>query len=319
MLPPGDKVVRPSLGRFVIGSSLVLALLGCQACETDSTSDGGTFTKEGNVHTLVIGELAMSIDASKGARIIRFQVKGVETLVQEGDASQYGTTFWPSPQTWSWPPVASIGQIDEQAYLVTESQNALTFESQLNPTLDIVVRKTLRADKGRIAIDYAIENQSDETIQVAPWEVSRISTGLAFYPTGPGGVVASTLPLQYIAESSWYAYNAEGLSGVAKNSEDGAEGWLAIAVPGTADTGALIVKSFADISTSQFAPDHGEVEIYADPSGTYMEVEQQGAYVELAADEALNWTIVWNGVPIAAETDWSVGSQDLLSLARSAL
>jgi hypothetical protein len=319
MLPREGKEMSTFFGRVVVHSSLILTSLGGQGCEPAATSDSGTFTQEGNVHTLVIGDLSMSIDASTGARVVSFQVKGVESLVQEGDASQYGTTFWPSPQIWSWPPEGSIGEIDQQPYTVSDSQDALTFESQFNSTFGVVVQKTLRADKGRIAIDYTVQNAGEETIEVAPWEINRIAAGIVFYPTGPDGIVTSGLPLEYVGPNSWYEYNAEGLSGVPKNSEDGAEGWLAIAVPGAGDSGALVVKSFEDIDLSQFAPNHGEVEIYADPSGGYMEVEQQGAYVEVAAGKALRWTVLWNGIPIETGTDWSVGSQDLLSLAQDAL
>jgi hypothetical protein len=316
-----------TLSKSLFASFFLVSIGGLSGCDDSSSSADGdaspdaTFSRIDDTITLRVGDLSLSIDGRYGARIASFQVKGVETLVQKDDAFQWGTTFWPSPQTWNWPPEGSLGQIDRQPYAITESDEAVTFESQFNSTLGIVVRKTMRpSSSGQIVIEYAIENQGEMPLEVAPWEVSRIGPGVAFYPTGPGGQVeGSTLELTYIEGNSWYDYHAEGLSDVPKNSEDGAEGWLAVAVGGVDADGALVVKSFEDIDVSQFAPEHGEIEIYADPSGDYMEVEQQGAYREIAVGESLLWTVTWDGATIPKGTDLTAGSSALLALAESTL
>ena len=80
----------------------------------------------------------------------------------------------------------------------------------------------------------------------------------------------------------------------------------------------LLVKSFADTSPAEAAPGEAEIEIYANAGHTYVEVENQGAYVHLAPGAATAWTVRWmlRKLDLAA-TPARVGSAPLLEFVRS--
>ena len=63
---------------------------------------------------------------------------------------------------------------------------------------------------------------------------------------------------------------------------DGREGWLA-----HVDGDALLVKTFAVVPRAAQAPGEAQIEIYATPAHTYVEVEVQGAYETIAPGAAL--------------------------------
>lgn len=272
-------------------------------------------------YTLSHGDVTMTIDPARGARITSFTVSGQETLVQEGSAAQYGTTFWPSPQIWTWPPTASIPEIDSEPYAVTEGQQRLTLTSEMNGYLGVIVTKTLtpaRSESGSlgIAVTYTIQNGNSVAFGFAPWEVSRVGSGVVFYPQGPGGVFdQSSLQPESALDHGWYTYDPSGLEDVPKIFADGEDGWMAWAQPADLGVGAMVVKAFPDISQIDFADGEAEIEIYADPSGEYMEVEQQGAFQELAPGGAFNWTVSWYGAAVPESVSVESGNQQLIDLA----
>src|SRR6476659_7306563 len=67
-----------------------------------------------------------------------------------------------------------------------------------------------------------------------------------------------------------------------------ARGWLA-----HVDGDALLVKTFAVVPRAAQAPGEAQIEIYANPSHTYIEIEAQGAYETIAPGTALPWRVVW--------------------------
>lgn len=281
-------------------------------------SETFSITEADDLYTLVHDDLTMVVAPNTGARIISFLVDGVETLVQEGGAAQYGTTFWPSPQIWGWPPTASIPEIDIWAYTASEEDQRLTLRSEPNLNLGLSVTKTFgpaESESGSlgIAVTYAIKNEGDAVASFAAWEVSRVASGVVVYPTGPGGVLESSslMPNDSIGHS-FYTYDATDLMGVPKIFADGSDGWLAWANGGA--EGTLVIKSFPDIAASEFAPEEAEIEIYADPSGDYMEVEQQGPYIELDPGAHLTWTVEWYGAAVPAPVTVENGSQTLVDL-----
>jgi hypothetical protein len=78
------------------------------------------------------------------------------------------------------------------------------------------------------------------------------------------------------------------------------------------------VKSFADTLPAQAAPGEAEIEIYANAGHTYVEVENQGAYVSLAPGAATSWRVRWTLRKLdLASTPASAGSAPLLDLVRS--
>jgi hypothetical protein len=55
----------------------------------------------------------------------------------------------------------------------------------------------------------------------------------------------------------------------------------------------LFVKVWDDVPREKQAPGEAEVELYVDKTGTFVEIEQQGPYEELAAGASLVWTVSW--------------------------
>ncbi|HEX3773936.1 MAG TPA: hypothetical protein VHV51_05690 [Polyangiaceae bacterium] len=69
---------------------------------------------------------------------------------------------------------------------------------------------------------------------------------------------------------------------------DGSEGFLA-----HLDGDLLFVKTFPDLAKTAQAPKEAEIELYADGAGNFVEVEQQGAYVEIGAHASSTWVVKW--------------------------
>jgi hypothetical protein len=112
---------------------------------------------------------------------------------------------------------------------------------------------------------------------------------------------------------AWFAYDAAAITADQKLFADGLEGWIA-----HVDGDLLLVKSFGDTLPSQAAPGEGEIEIYANAGHTYVEVENQGAYVNLAPGAATTWTVRWILRRLdLASTPASAGSAALVDLVRS--
>ena len=59
------------------------------------------------------------------------------------------------------------------------------------------------------------------------------------------------------------------------------------------DGDALLVKTFEAVARARQAPGEAQLEIYANPAHTYVEVEVQGAYETIAPAAASAWRVVW--------------------------
>ncbi len=281
-------------------------------------SDAFSMTETDGEYVLEHGDVTMRIDPMVGGRIIGFSVSGTETLVQEGEAAEYGSTFWPSPQIWSWPPATSIAEIDPEPYSVSEGEQRLVLTSENNNFMGAIVTKTFapaESDAGAFgfSVTYTIENTNASPLTYAAWEISRVGSGVTFYPEGPGGLLEkSTLTPESALGHGWYEYEAADLQGVPKIFADGKNGWLAWALGEAGAGGAVVIKSFPDIEPSSFAMGEAEIEIYADVSGDYMEVEQQGPAVLLQPGETLYWRVEWYGTGVPDGVVVETGSQGLI-------
>jgi hypothetical protein len=62
---------------------------------------------EGGRHVFAWDDVRLEIDAAIGGRVTALRVGGRNLLSEPAaDAGNYGSTFWPSPQTaWGWPPL----------------------------------------------------------------------------------------------------------------------------------------------------------------------------------------------------------------------
>ena len=73
------------------------------------------------------------------------------------------------------------------------------------------------------------------------------------------------------------------------------------------------MKKFQDLKAGEEAPAEAEIQIFANPGKTFVEIEEQGAYTTLKAGEELSWTVTWYLVAHDMENE---PSKALLNLAK---
>jgi hypothetical protein len=276
-------------------------------------------TMNGGKYSLAFGETYIEIDPANGARITALRVggpTGTDLITDQSlnagtsNADNWGSTFWPSPQTWPWPPTdtSSIGAINTLPYTPVADASSLTLTSGVATTPTVSVVKKFSADlvKEAIVIDYTVTNGGSAPVTVAPWEITRMGAGsITFYPQGDGAPKAGAFPLPpttSAAGATWFEHT--GAAASYKLLSDGKEGWLASAVGDL-----ILVKTFSDIPAGAAATGEAEIEIYS--SQKYVEVEQQGAVQTLAPGAALHWTVRWYARKMA--TPAAVGSAELVA------
>jgi len=281
-----------------------------------------TVANNAGKYSLTVGQTYLEVDPANGARITALRVGGaagmdvVASSAVTGDPDNWGSTFWPSPQSWPWPPTsaASIGAINTSPYTVTSDATSITLTSGLAaaPTVSVIKKISGDAAKEAIVIDYTMTNGGTAAVTVAPWEITRVAAGgITFYGTGTGAPGPGNFPLPPAATittgagATWYKDNPADLTDY-KLFADGAGGWLAHAAGDL-----LLVKSFPDVAAGAAATNEAEIEIYSSKTGKYVEVEQQGAVQMLAPAATLNWTVRWYArkLPMPA----AVGSADLVT------
>lgn len=271
---------------------------------------------EGDVYRWRFGDASFEVDASRGARITGFRF-GTENILigPEVNPLNYGSTFWTSPQSdWGWPPVA---EIDSAPYTVTGEGSALWFQSPAAEGLGMAVAKQFRvhSDDETVEIEYVIENRSGKSRSVAPWEISRLPNGgLTFFPALGGIQPASNLPAREAAGAIWFDNDPGALTDPQKLFARASEGWVAhIDIARR----MLLIKTFAAIAPSQTAPGEAEIELYADPAHTYVEIEQQGPFLPLEPKQRSSWTVTWRLRRLPAGIEAITGNKDLLALVRA--
>jgi hypothetical protein len=271
---------------------------------------------EGGRHVLAWDDVRVEIDAASGARVTALRLGGRDLLTgPAADAGNYGSTFWPSPQSaWGWPP---LPEIDHGPYRAEVEPAAIVMRSATSATLAVAVEKRFAADAGRGALifDFAIANRGDAATRLAPWQITRVPPGgLTLFPTGHGidpPCPPSNLAVREALGVTWYAFEAAAVTDHQKLFADGREGWLA-----HVEGDALLVKTFAIVPRAAQAPGEAQIEIYATPAHTYVEVEAQGAYETIAPGAALTWRVVWLVRRLPPEVPRAVGSAPLLDFIR---
>ena len=275
------------------------------------------WTMNGGSYVLTLGSTYLEIDPMNGARITALRVGGATggNLLADsgvtGQADNWGSTFWPSPQTWPWPPTdaGSINAINTLPYAVTSDATSLTLTSSINasvPKLRVIKKFTPDVAKEAIVIDYTVTNGGTDPVTTAPWEVTRVAPGgITFYPAASPPYTQATplLKTTDAAGATWYLHDPSDMT-LYKLFGDGKDGWLA-----HADGDLLLIKTFTDIPAGAAAKNEAEIEIYAAPK--YVEMENQGAVATLAGGESLHWTVRWYARKLAAPA--AVGSADLVA------
>jgi uncharacterized protein DUF4380 len=278
----------------------LLNVLATPACDT--ASPPAAATREGVPFTVVRqhnyrieqGELALELDPSDGGRIIEFSLGAAgqrrnALLAQSESARAYGSSFWPSPQSdWNWPPPP---ELDSLPWQTTIEGSALRATTAQNAKLGLSAEQRLELLPGprALAIEYRLVNHGSAPRRVAGWQNSRMRPGgLTFFPSAGPAAPQSKFPLAPSGGALWFQHAGKGETRTGKLFADGEEGWLAH-VSGE----LLFVKVFPPVAAEQQAPGEGEVEIYVDPSGEFVEVEQQGPYEEVLPGAALSWKCHW--------------------------
>jgi hypothetical protein len=271
---------------------------------------------EGGRHVLAWDDVRVEIDAATGARVTALRLGGRDLLSgPTADAGNYGSTFWPAPQSaWGWPP---LPEIDHAPYRAEVEPAAIVMRGATSATLGVAVEKRFAADAGRGAVifDFAIHNRGGAPTRLAPWQITRVPPGgLTLFPTGTGvdpPYPPSNLAVRETLGVTWYAFAAAAVTDHQKLFADGREGWLA-----HVDGDALLVKTFAIVPRAAQAPGEAQIEIYATPAHTYVEVEAQGAFETIAPGAALAWRVVWLVRRLPPEIPRAVGSAPLLDFIR---
>ncbi|HEY5283701.1 MAG TPA: DUF4380 domain-containing protein [Polyangia bacterium] len=274
-------------------------------------------TISGTVYTFTAGTIVFAVDAAKAGRIVTFSLAGknILTSAKNSEDNNWGSTFWPSPQSaWNWPPPA---ELDPNPYTASLNGGVLTVTSQPFAALALAVTKQFSVDAstGVVTIQYGLVNHGTQALSVAPWEITRVAAGgLTFFPMGDGSPtkgMQDLLNLQMSSGVAWFAYDAAAIANDQKVFADGHEGWIA-----HAGGNLLLVKAFGDTPAAQAAPGEAEIEIYADAGHSYIEVENQGAYVSVAPGATSTWTVRWFLRQLDASVSVKPGSAELLGVVR---
>lgn len=281
-------------------------------------------------------ELSFDVLKEKGGLIQAFslttrELSSSSIVLNRPNVDQMdGSTFWPSPQAadrWGgtdWPPPpevdvsASIGFSGASATdfsyeaAIDAAAGLLMLTSVLAPRVNMTIKKRFSVDqaRGAMVLDYEMINQAEFPASWAPWEITRVAPGgLTFYATG-------TQPLQWrqpafaIQEAdgiSWFKQNASAPEG-GKLTSDTQAGFIA-----HTDGQLLLTKCFAKIEASQAAPGEGQIEIFN--GGDYVEVENQGAFEEIAPGKSLRWRVLWFLRRLPPDTKAVAGDQELARFA----
>ena len=316
-----------STARHALLSLLLLA--APTACSSDGAGGASTHGTGGTHLTLKQpvdqgnGKLALEfgstyfeVTPAHGARITSLRPAGSEFLFLAGSANYddaLGSTFWPSPQNWGWPPPA---EIDLTAYVASvDGGGVITAQGTADPTTNLKVVKRFSANllHEAVEIEYSMTNTGAAAAAWAPWEITRVpATGLAFWPTGGAPSGDSPLVTQAVQGNTWA--DPKQTQGEGKLFADAGGGYLAYVLGDR-----LLVKQFDDQPKSAAAPGEAEIELYVNPDHTYVEVENQGAYKSIAPGETVTWKITWYARKLPAGVTASLGNPDLVAFALKTL
>ena len=244
--------------------------------------------QEDGLYRIVNDDVTMTVDAQHGGKILSFKLGDAEVPNQGRFPNSFGSTFWTSPQAeWNWPPVA---EYDTKPFSAAVEDGALVLTGEKSERFGYRIRKRFETnpEEGSIVITYTIVNESGETRRVAPWEISRVPNGGVVFFDAPAVEPANNmegLPFTFSHGTAWYVMDEASMN--RKINADG-RGWLAFSAGGL-----MLIKAFDNIDAAQAAPGEAEIQIYANPGKTFVEIEEQGPYTTLAPGASLDWTVRW--------------------------
>ncbi len=312
--------------KYLLSSVIIFGTVffSCTEPKTQEKPETKELTKDSTVHIATVGDSAYRlsfgdiqalIDYKNGGRLEALSLSGTNILSGKTvNAGNWGTSMWPSPQkAWGWPPSQ---QLDNLVYTVLQDSGVVILKSQRDPKQGFVFTKQYSIDTKdtSLVVTYTILNDTTVAQKVAAWEISRVAPGgLTFYPSGDEAKRGQLAPFtKDTLGVTWFEYKAEKIpAGVPKLLADGKEGWLA-----QAKGALLLVKTFEDVATGKYAPEEGEIELYANPDHSYIEIEQQGTYVKLKARQELTYVVRYKLVKIPLELALIAGNSELLKITR---
>jgi hypothetical protein len=263
----------------------------------------------GSNYTLTTGGAVLQVGPGNSARISSLKYLGVELLYlnSSGGNILWGSTVWASPQAhWTaacksannldcWPPPAAM---DGNAYTggPVASDTAITYTGTADSYMKLRIRKTFSANLRDSSFTnlYHFVNTSSSPITWAPWEDTRFpSGGMIFWPTGTGSPTGNAGMLKLTRDTlgvTWFTHDSSAsLSGTTKIFADGgAPGWMAH----VDKSRVLFIKKFTDTPPARKAPGvENECEVYV--TQALQEMELQGAYDPIPANDSIAWEVKW--------------------------
>ena len=134
--------------------------LAVAAC-VSACSAGPEIKSLGNeLYSISSGELSMTVDAGKGAKILSFKYGDKEVISQLQMFNAFGSTFWTSPQAeWNWPPVA---EYDRLPYEVELGSDYMEMKGQVSERFGYSISKKFSADPKHdaLVVTYTITNHT---------------------------------------------------------------------------------------------------------------------------------------------------------------
>ena len=269
-----------------------------------------------NVWSISGAGLEMRIDAGTGARIVSFTRDGIEVLTQPSEHPQnYGSTFWDAPQSaWGWPPRATL---DSGGYKVRAEADGLRMTSAIDAASGLRFEKIFALDvvRGRVRIDYTIENHADGECALGPWELTRVPGGLSFFPElEVEGLPPSILePIERSHGICWYRFDPARLVTGKKLFAGAREGWLAHVTPAQ----LLLIKRFETVEPARYSPGQANIEVWGQDGGPYVELENHGAYVTLAPAARTEYRVDWYLEHVPEALRVAAGNPELADFVRA--
>ncbi len=273
--------------------------------------------KGNGIYTITIDAMSIEIDSKSGGRISSLKLKDREFLYTAKASDNWGSTFWTSPQSaWGWPPSENI---NSKPYTGRIDGLKVNLTSNKDDKLGLVINKKLSGNlkDTSFSIVYTITNVSQETKQVAPWEITRVAPGgLTIFPSGKSTKKGDLVPLMKDSSGiTWFKYQADKIpAGVPKYFSDGSEGWIA-QVSGN----MILIKTFKDVEPANAAPDEAEIELYANPDKTYIEIEQQGDFTKIDKGSSSTWEVKWYIRSLPKRTKVDAGNMALIKFIRNTI
>jgi hypothetical protein len=268
--------------------------------------------------TFTSGPATLQAGPKGAGRIIKLQYNGSEILhMDTGTATNYGSTFWPSPQaawTSNWPPAANID--GSGAYTATEVDSTLVLNGLTDANNKVRINKQYWAN----ALDtsftqrFTLINTNTVAKAWAPWQDTRIPAGgLYVFPKGVDTITGQLKPLtRDTLGYRWFKYDSATVltSGTNKFYSDGAQGWFAHLNKNR----VLLIKKFSDTPYAKKAPGvEKEIEVYTTNDKKMVEMEMQGSYDTIPAGDSIMWTVKWYVRKMPDSTNVAVANMNIVN------